>query len=800
MKNTLLLDALANRKQFVLCRVVAAEGGKTDKIPTSPHTGNNINGQDPANWMLPQEAQIWAQQWNAAKPPGVLTYGVGLVIYEGCGIFCIDLDICRDPTTGGWYPHVLNFENRFAKAYRETSFSNNGRHIFGSYKSVAPTHGTKNKTYRMESYTKLRFIMVTGEECSGDVLTDCTPELTAFLTEFFPEHEEPEHGVEWTDKPVTTWRGPTNDDELIAKMIRTVSPRAIFGGGAAFSDLWNANGDLLPKAFPPLTTSWSWDRSSADQALSNHLAFWTGNDCERMLRLMWRSRLKREKWERTDYLRRTILDSTGSQHEWFAEKESSFVVELPVTPTLIAVPPPPHAIDAALPTDMLPPVGDLCSATTMKELFRGYCYVRDIHAIQLTDGSSITKERFDAIYGGPQYIISADGRSVKSAWDAFVLSEVFRFPRVETQYFQPGVDTGAIRVREGKREINCYQRIEIRRVQGDASPFLDLLRRMLPHEVDRQILLCYMAACCQHLGAKFKWWPFIQGAKGNGKTTIGQILEYCISYRYTHWAKADQIAEKFNSVFVDKLLLIVDEIWSDDPRERDEILKTLVTAKRIEVRPMHGEKCMKEIRFNGIIFSNHQNGIRIDIDERRYAAFFCAQQSKADKLRDGLTKPYFIALHRWLEDDGFAIIYDFLMSMQILDELNPATHCIEAPVTTSTDLAATASLGGVEQELIEAVKQQHEGFRNGWISSQAVDFLLARCGRDKMIPRNARRGLVMALGYVPHPSLGSEGMLDVPLPDGARPRLYVERGHPWAVSHLTAQQVREGFIASQKES
>jgi hypothetical protein len=323
---------------------------------------------------------------------------------------------------------------------------------------------------------------------------------------------------------------------------------------------------------------------------------------------------------------------------------------------------------------------------------------------------------------------------------------------------------------------------------------------MLPNGDDAWILLCYMAACVQNLGKKFTWWPFIQGTKGNGKTTIGRVLEYGMTYRYTHWAKADQLGEKFNSFLFGKTLVVIDEMYNDDKREFEEILKQLVTAERLEVRPMYGEKAMREMCFNGLLFSNYQNGVRIDTDERRYAPLFCAQQTKADKARDGLTKPYFIALNRWLRAEGMAIVYDHLMKLVIPDALNPATECIEAPLTTSTELAATASLGGVEQELVEAIRQQADGFRDGWVSSQAVDILLARVGKDRAIPRNARKTLVTTLGYIPHPSLGIDGMLPIATPDGNKPRLYIQKGHAWAVDYLTPEQVRQGFIDAQKKT
>lgn len=841
MQNTLLLDALSNAQIFLLYRIEPRADGKTDKIPTDPYTGKNVTGQDPAQWMLPRDALAFADAWNLQIPPGVIGYGVGISIYEGSGLFALDFDHCRD-TNGGWLPHVVNFEARFPGAYRETSVSNSGRHIIGCYTGAIPKHRTKNKMYGMEAYTRQRFIAVTGIEADGAVLTDHTKSLTAFLAEFFPEVEEIDHGVDWTSAPVAEWKGPTDDAQLIARALKSYGLRSVVGGGASFVDLWRPEPEILAKAFPSANGD-AWDRSGADQALTNHLAFWTGNDCERMMRLMFQSGLVRDKWQRIeDYIKPTILSSCRTQTEWYSDPNlahdpakirevqtamavpspepsgAAVLVQESVQPVPLIpppppnitlnvqlvgatpIPPPPIATVAELPLGELPAVGEYCGIQTLKQLFKGMCYVQDIHAIQLADGSQATKERFDSMLGGPQYAMTADGQKPsKSAWDAYTLSEIYRFPRVETQYFRPTDTLGNIRTREGRREINMYKPANVRRVTGDAVPFLDLVRRMLPKGNDAEILIYYMAACVQNLGTKFTWCPFVQGAKGNGKTTIGKVLEYCMSLKYTHWAKADQLGEKFNSVLVGKLLIIVDEMYSEDVRELQEILKLMVTADRIEVRPMYGEKTMKEVCFNLLLFSNHQNGVRIDLDERRYAALFCAQQSKADRIKHGLTAEYFIKLRKWLWGDnseGAAMVFEYLSTLAIPDELNPATDCIYAPTTTSTDLAATASLGGVEQEIVEAIKQEHEGFRNGWVSSVAIDILLAKVGKDRAIPRNARRNIILGLGYEPHPSL-PEGLLPMALPDGSRPRLYVAKGHPWAVDYLTGEQVRQGFSAAQ---
>ena len=90
---------------------------------------------------------------------------------------------------------------------------------------------------------------------------------------------------------------------------------------------------------------------------------------------------------------------------------------------------------------------------------------------------------------------------------------------------------------------------------------------------------------------------------------------------------------------------------------------------------------------------------------------------------------------------------------------------------------AVAGLGAAEQEVLEAIDQQRPGFRGGWVSSTALDVLLATMGKSTSIPRNKRRALLESLGYSAHPAL-PEGRSTVTDTDGSRPRLYVRSDAP----------------------
>jgi putative DNA primase/helicase len=295
-----LFAELHDQRLFVLYKLVLSteRPGKTDKVPVDPASGARVDAQNIANRMLPAEASLWFQRGAGD--------GIGILVTEESRLFFHDLDSCREGN--GWMPHAANFLSRFPGAYVEVSASGNGLHVLGRYTGPRPRHGTRSSVYHAELYTGSRLCALTGYGAQGSILSDHTAALTTFATQFFPAREA-HASAEWTDKPVAAeWHGPEDDDELIAIMRRARrSIKKTLTGGASCADLMDGNPEALARSFPPQNNSNPWDESSADIALANYAAWYTGNNCERMLRIMRRSNLSRAKWDREDYIKGTIL-------------------------------------------------------------------------------------------------------------------------------------------------------------------------------------------------------------------------------------------------------------------------------------------------------------------------------------------------------------------------------------------------------------------------------------------------------------------------------------------------------------
>lgn len=751
--------------QFVVYKVVPSKTrpGKTDKFPVNPTTLSVSNAHDPSIWTTRDEAQriseLCGQGW-----------GIGYVFTHNDPYFFVDLDNCVD-ANGQWSEISTQFCQYFAGAYVEISQSGTGLHIIGSYSQI-PDHGCKNMQLGLELYSAERFVALTGTAAVGSWDHDCTNLIPGLVDAYFPPKISVQD-AEWSDQADERWSGPESDDELIRRMLNSRSGASVFGSTkATVKDLWENNEEVLAASYPTMNDVDPYDRSSADAALMAHLAFWTGNNHDRMKRIMMRSGLVRDKWDlHRNYLSMSITGAVNRQETVYQGK--SDVVARPDEPIDLSLT---MRAEAELVSGNM----FMCGSQQI-EYFKGCVYVRDQHRILTPDGSMLKQEQFRAMFGGYDFSMdSGNEKTTKSAWEAFTESKTVRFPRVSNTCFRPEVASGAIIKEENWTLVNTYVPVTTPSVPGDVTPFTNHLQILYPDHVDREIILSYMAACVQYPGVKFQWCPLIQGAEGNGKTLIVNAIANAVGNRYTHLPNASDLGGnggKFNSWLSNKLFVGVEEIYVSDRREVTESLKPLITNSRIEIQGKGADQYTGDNRANFIMCSNHKDALQIKVDGRRYCVLFSHQQSKSDIVRDGMGGDYFPSLYGWCKNGGYAHITNFLQNYQINEEYNPATKCQRAPVTSSTQEAIELSMGSVEHTILESIDEDRPGFCGGWVSSSALDKLLNEIKADRRVPVNKRRSLMESLGFEYHPSLRGGRVNNTVLAEGGKPRLYIKSGH-----------------------
>lgn len=742
------LAAFSAYAQFVTYKSVPSvtRPGKTDKFPCDYRTGKVVSAHDPQYWMDAATALATGQP-------------LGFVFTESDPFWFLDIDNCL--LGDGWSPIARQLCAALAGAAVEVSQSGRGLHIFGVGRP--PAHGCRNDALGLEFYHSGRFVALTGTGAVGNCAADLSAVLPAFVAQYFPPDASQLNDQGWTEEPCAEWCGPADDADLIRRAMQSRSVSSAFGNRASFADLWLADVAVLTRAYPdPLR---DYDCSGADAALAQHLAFWTGNNCERIRKLMGESKLVRDKWERSgdDYLARTIRGAVGRQSEVLQDKP----LELPTTTD--------PATQSGVPVPVAITGNRIANATDQIGIFSGAVYVQEQHRALVPGGALLKPDQFRVRYGGYQFQIDQmNGKMSRDAWEVFTQSEVIRFPKVDGTCFKPDLAPGEVVERDGQTFVNTYTPANVLRTVGDPTPFLEHLARVLPDERDRQILLSYMAACVQHKGVKFQWAPLLQGVEGNGKTLFSRCVAEAVGRRYSHFPPANEISEKFNSWLFDTIFIGVEDIYvPNQKQEVFEILKPMITSEYLAKRAMQTDQVMRNVVANFLFNSNHKDGLKKTRNDRRICVLFCAQQQAEDLQRDQMRGEYFPNLYNWLKSGGYAIVSEFLHTYSIPAECNPAGDCQWAPVTTSTEEAIRANAGGIEQEIEEAVEQGLPGFCGGWISSIWLERLLERLGLVRRVHHSKRKEMLEQMGYKYHPALTDGRVNNTVTPDGGKPRLFI---------------------------
>lgn len=297
-------------KNYIVYKIAPSKDrpGKTDKWPVDYRDGkvkvdpHNLEVQTDFDTALGVSQRLGNE------------YGIGFVFNDSNPFWFLDIDgALKD---GQWSELAKTLCTTFAGCYVEVSPSGDGLHIFGT--GGIPPHKCKNARLALEFYHTARFGTVTGANAIGDANFNATPILPGFIADYFPQVEGSIAEEAWTEGPDPEYRGPYDDKELIRRASASKSVGTRFGSKASFTELWQKDEKALGRIWPDVKRDF--DASSADASLAQRLAFWTGRDCDRIERLMRASGLHREKYERKDYLPRTIVRAVARCSEIYIDK------------------------------------------------------------------------------------------------------------------------------------------------------------------------------------------------------------------------------------------------------------------------------------------------------------------------------------------------------------------------------------------------------------------------------------------------------------------------------------------------
>ena len=314
-------ETLTEREAWVCWRYkFDTDRDEWTKVPVDADTGGFAKSTDPDTWVSFATALAYHER------AGTDTDGVGFVVHDGDTVLGLDLDDCREPETGdleAWAAELLED----VSTYAEVSPSGTGLRLFGL--GFVPDGGNRGDVDagagHLEMYDSGRYLTVTGQRVDGspddirqvnDEIGDVHAEYIAATEPLKPTGDggitaTQNDGTPRVDAPETGPRDAAtdlSDDELLDRAMNAEN-------GDKFRQLWNGDTSGYPS------------HSEARQALANLLAFWTGGDENRMLRLFRESDLYRDKDDLRTFENYEIPTALRGRTEFYdpdaASKESS---------------------------------------------------------------------------------------------------------------------------------------------------------------------------------------------------------------------------------------------------------------------------------------------------------------------------------------------------------------------------------------------------------------------------------------------------------------------------------------------
>lgn len=650
---------------------------KPSKVPYDPKTGRKASPTDPATWGSFDQSEL-------AFASGIYT-GIGFVFTEQDPFVFLDFDDCKDDA-GNWISGI-NQWGLFDSSALECSQSGNGIHVIVTAQDKAFLAAHENRWNRAdgggnECYTSGRFVAFGPHGWQGE--PQPADNMLRLFVPLRTKRSVPH--LAWTDQPQPGYDGSDSDEALLQRALESKGGAGtMFSTAAPFGALWQADAAVLGRFWPDAKRPF--DHSSADMALMNALAWWTGCNHARMWRLFQRSALYRPDKVRTAV---KALEKAASEK---AARGSYLKTREQRMKDAAAIG---EGVDSIVTPIM-----------TLDEACEKLVYIR------VGDGAVIHRDRkFAARWNGAKKDYSAsehtfetgetDGEGNSKTKTVKVLDAWLSVEgklSVDEMTWQPG-EAEFCRSLDGLgNAYNTYVPLKIleppQNWRSWVKPFLDHVSYLVQIEDERNRFLQWLA----HIVQKPHELPhtcylFFTPTQGTGRGTLAEILARVFRGYAAIGLSPDMIiGEGFNGRVSKKLFATIDEICEGarSPHSREaQIFKGKVVEKEKHINPKYGVQSVEANCTRWLLFSNYPDAIPFDNTDRRVIVI--------ENPTTGANPEWFDYLRQYMEHrEFFASIQHYLAALD-LTGFKPGAH---APMNAAKRKVLTA----MEGQALRAARQ-----------------------------------------------------------------------------------------------
>jgi hypothetical protein len=198
--------------------------------------------------------------------------------------------------------------------------------------------------------------------------------------------------------------------------------------------------------------------------------------------------------------------------------------------------------------------------------------------------------------------------------------------------------------------LNLYTPSPVLAQQGDAGPWLDFLKYLIPSATERGEVERWLATLVAHPGVRMKWGLLLASTmQGVGKTTLCEIMRKLVGERNTSSPTAQQLVNsQFNDYASGKRLIYVNEIYAEKSWAAYNNLKSIVTDPSVEINKKYLPTYTLPNWAHFILCSNSTLALPMEEHDRRWFAPEVTEETRPpESWRD---------FYAWLEGGGYGII------------------------------------------------------------------------------------------------------------------------------------------------
>lgn len=324
---------------------------------------------------------------------------------------------------------------------------------------------------------------------------------------------------------------------------------------------------------------------------------------------------------------------------------------------------------------------------------------RFVHSGELTE---LDKEQYD-----DRYCHEQNGKPSSNA-----LNNVM-FPKCDLPVYLPNKDV-LLADQRGRRLFNLWRPGVIQPEEGDVKFFLNHCEYIIPDKAERAILLDWLAYNLQHPGDKIHWAMVLQGSgQGTGKSFFGWMMRQLLGSHnvslptnenlhepYTHWQKACS-------------LVVIEEIMAKGRLELMNKLKPIITQEVTTVREMFKPAYEQANVFNLLMFTNYEDALILDNQDRRYCVIFSPAIPQAPT--------YYRELFETSATSLGALLHFFLH--RDLSQFEPKGH---APMTSGKKTLIELSVPPIQFWMRECIANEAWPFQSDLVSASHLMECLPR--------------------------------------------------------------------------